>query len=339
MEWKLFTLNCRLIGEKFKREGQMDMRYEKYSQEKKLRRRRRRRRQRIVFLFLSLLLLSAIYVYVQYQQGLADSKNKANGGHKTYEFNGKQDRYGGTNILLIGSDTRGEESARSDTIMIAQYHPEKHSYKLISVMRDTYVDIPGHGKNRVNVAFALGGPELLRRTIKENFAVDTQYYAIVDFEGFVQLIDEAFPKGVKINVEKEMTEYINVPLKPGVQYLNGEELLGYVRFRHDAMGDFDRVLRQQKAMKEVADQFASPQTLSKLPKLIGVIKPFVSTNLDTSDILYIGKDYLAKDNRKIATLRIPVDGAYEPQRISGIGEILRVDLKANTEDIEEFLKQ
>ena len=60
----------------------------------------------------------------------------------------------------MGSDSRGEEGARSDTIMIAQYHPEKHSYKLISIMRDTYVDIPNHGKNRINTAFALGGPEL-----------------------------------------------------------------------------------------------------------------------------------------------------------------------------------
>ncbi|WP_377802069.1 LCP family protein [Bacillus benzoevorans] len=286
-----------------------------------------------------MLFAAVIYVYGQYQQGIAKSRDKANGGQQTYEFNGKQDRFGGTNILLIGSDTRGEESARSDTIMIAEYHPDKHSYKLISIMRDTYVDIPEYGKNRINAAFALGGPELLRQTIKENFALDTQYYAIVDFEGFVQLIDEAFPKGVKINVEKEMTEYINVPLKPGMQHLNGEELLGYVRFRHDAMGDFDRVKRQQKAMKEVADQFASLQTLSKLPKLIGVMKPFVNTNLDTSDIIYIGKDYLAKDNRDIATLRIPVDGEFEPQRISGIGEILRVDLEANSKAIEEFLKQ
>lgn len=314
------------------------MRYENYSQEKKLRRRKRRRR-RFFFLFLLLLLSSISYVCVQYQQGLENSRNKAASNQKTYEFNGKQDEFGGTNILMIGSDTRGEEKARSDTIMIAQYHPKQHSYKLISIMRDTYVDIPGYGKNRINAAFALGGPELLRQTIEDNFAIDTQYYAIVDFEGFVQLIDEAFPKGVKINVEKEMTEYINVPLKPGVQHLNGEELLGYVRFRHDAMGDFDRVKRQQHAMKEVANQFASLQTIPKLPKLIGVMKPFVNTNLDTADMLYIGKDYLAKDNREIATLRIPVDGGFEPQRISGIGEVLRIDLEVNREAAREFLQQ
>nr|WP_295971193.1 LCP family protein [uncultured Bacillus sp.] len=315
------------------------MRYEKISQEKKLKRRKRRRRQRFLLFILFLLLCGVIYVFIQYQQGLSSSEGKANISQNEYEFNGKQDKHGGTNILLIGSDTRGEEKARSDTIMIAQYHPDKHTYKLISIMRDTYVDIPGYKKNRINTAFALGGPELLRKTIKENFGVDTQYYAIVDFEGFVHLIDEAFPNGVRIDVEKKMTEYIDVPLKPGVQQLDGKKLLGYVRFRHDAMGDFDRVKRQQKVMKEVADQFASIQTLSKLPKLIGVMKPFVNTNLDTSDLIYIGKDYLSKENREIATLRIPVDGGFEPDEVPQVGEILRVDFEENAEAIEEFLNQ
>ena len=196
-------------------------------------------------------------------------------------------------------------------------------------MRDTYVDIPGHGKNKINAAFSYkdGGPELLRKTIKENFDVDVQYYSIVDFEGFVHLIDEAFPDGVEIEVEKAMSAYIGVTLEPGVQQLDGEHLLGYVRFRHDAMGDFNRVERQQKALKEVATQFASFQTLTKLPKLVGVVKPFVNTNLNTSDIIYIGKDYLSENNRNIETLRIPIDGGFEPQRISGVGEVLQLTLR------------
>lgn len=272
-------------------------------------------------------------------QGIKNSMDEANIDHVEYEFNGEQDRYGGTNVLLIGSDSRGEEQARSDTIMIAQYHPDKHSYKIISIMRDTYVDIPGYGKNKINTAFALGGPELLRKTLKDNFDVDVQYYAIIDFEGFVHLIDEAFPNGVEIEVEKAMSEYIGVTLEPGLQRLDGEHLLGYVRFRYDAMGDFNRVERQQKALKEVASQFASFQTLTKLPKLVGVVKPFVNTNMNTSDIIYMGKDFLTRDSLPIETLRIPVDGEYEPQRIGGVGEVLRVDLEANSEAIETFLEK
>jgi hypothetical protein len=69
------------------------------------------------------------------------------------------------------------------------------------------------------------------------------------------------------------------------------------------------------------------------------MKPYVNTNLNTTDLIYIGKDYLNSENRNIATLRIPVDGEFVPQRISGIGEILRVDLEANSKAAAEFLKQ
>lgn len=314
------------------------MRYEKHHQDKKEKKKRKKRRLRKSVLTLFIIILALFgYSYFQYKQGLSKSIDQANVNQEVFEFNGEQDQYGGTNILLIGSDSRGEEGARSDTIMVAQYHPDKHTYKLISIMRDTYVDIPNHGKNKINAAFALGGPELLRQTIKENFNIDTKYYAIIDFDGFKHLIDEAFPKGVEIDVEKAMSAYIDVPLEPGLQRLNGEELLSYVRFRHDAMGDFDRVKRQQKAMKEVAGQFASLQTISKLPKLVGVMQPFVNTNMNTSDIIYIGKDYITKSNRNIDTFRIPVEGKFKPQRIEGIGEVLRVDINANTEAVGEFL--
>jgi polyisoprenyl-teichoic acid--peptidoglycan teichoic acid transferase len=308
--------------------------------ENKLKKKRKKRKLKAIVLLLFFFIFATFgYAYFQYQQGVNHSKEQASVEQEKYEFNGEKDRYGGTNILLIGSDSRGGDDARSDTIMIAQYHPDKHSYKPISVMRDTYVDIPNYGKNRINAAFALGGPELLRQTIKDNFDVDTKYYAIIDFEGFVHLIDEAFPEGVEINVEKAMSANIDVTLEPGLQRLDGEHLLGYVRFRHDAMGDFDRVTRQQKAMKAVASQLASLQTLPKLPKLVGVIKPFVNTNMNTSDIIYIGKDYLSKDNRDIKTFRVPVEGAFEPERVSGVGEVLRLDLDATKEAIADFLAE
>jgi polyisoprenyl-teichoic acid--peptidoglycan teichoic acid transferase len=315
------------------------MRYEHHHQEKMRKKKKKRRRLKWFVLLMFLIFVGTLaYAYSEYKQGVEQAnENLAGVEQEEFEFHGEKDKYGGTNILLIGSDTRGEEQARSDTIMVAQYHPGKGSYKLISIMRDTYVDIPDHGKNKINVAFALGGPELLRQTLKENFDIDTKYYAIVDFEGFVHLIDEAFPSGVEINVEKAMSEYIDVELEPGLQRLDGKHLLGYVRFRHDAMGDFDRVKRQQNALKEVASQFASIQTLTKIPKLVGVLQPYVNTNMDTTDIIYIGKDYLSEENRNIQTMRVPVDNEWEEQRISGIGSVLRVDIEANTEAVSEFL--
>lgn len=293
-----------------------------------------------VFLFLLLFLFLAVivYSYLQYKQGVLVSGDKANNEKVKYQFNGTRDQFGGTNILLIGSDAREKESSRADTIMIVQYHPDKKTFKLLSIMRDSYVDIPGHGKNKINAAFAFGGPELLRKTIKENFNLELQYYTIVDFQGFVHVIDEAFPKGVEIEVEKKMSEYIDVVLEPGVQRLDGESLLGYVRFRHDAIGDFGRVQRQQKVVKELAEQFTTVGTISKLPRLIGVVTPFVNTNLSTTNIISMGTDYMTK-KEAIKTMRIPIDGAFEGERINGVGSVLSLDFEKNKQEIYNFLKE
>lgn len=297
----------------------------------------KRKKWKTFVLILFLLLAGTLaYSYYQFKQGVAQSKEKVDSETIEYEFNGDKDPYGGTSILLLGSDSHGKESSRADTIMVAQYHPDRGTYKLLSIMRDTYVDIPGHGKHKINAAFALGGPELLRQTIKENFDIDLQYYSIIDFEGFIHLIDEAFPKGVEIEVEKAMSANIGVQLEPGLQRLDGEHLLGYVRFRHDAIGDFGRVERQQKTMQVLADQMMSFQTVAKLPKLVGVMTPFVNTNMATKDILYIGKEFISAKNRDIETMRIPVDGSYQDKRISGAGSVLAIDFEKNKQVIREF---
>ena len=201
------------------------------------------------------------------------------------------------------------------------------------------MSIPGYGKNKINAAFAHGGPELLRQTIKESFDIDLQYYAIVDFQGFVQLIDTAFPEGVEVDVEKRMSKNIGVKLEPGVQNLDGNQLLGYVRFRQDAVGDFGRVERQQKVMKEIGNQLASFQTLPKLPKLIGVVTPYINTNMDTGDILFMARGLLSKEGRNISTLRIPIDHSYQDQRINGAGAVLAIDLEENKQALKKFLSE
>lgn len=317
------------------------MRYEKHKKRKK------RKWTSVLLVLLMLVGASAGYSYYQYKQGVNQSLKKINDGNaennvneEVYTFEGKKDQYGATNILLLGSDARaGEEKSRADTIMIAHYNQEKGTYKLTSIMRDIYVSIPGEGKHKINSAFARGGPELMRKTIKENFDIDLQYYAIVDFQGFVQLIDEAFPKGVEINVEKRMEEYIEVPLDPGLQRLNGEQMLSFVRFRHDAIGDFGRVQRQQQALQAISEQLSGIQTIPKLPKLIGVVTPYINTNMDTGDILFMAKDYFAKGRENIKTFRIPIDNGYKDERISGEGAVLDIDLEMNREAFHEFLTQ
>lgn len=309
------------------------MRYERiHSKNQK----KKRKWKTVLLLFCISIIGVALYSYNQYRQGVSESQSKLETEKVVYTFNGEKDQYGGTNILLIGSDARADEKSRADTIMIAHYHSDNKTFKLTSIMRDTYVDIPGKGKNKINAAFAFGGPELLRQTIKENFNLDLQYYSIVDFQGFVQLINVAFPEGVEVTVEKKMSEGIGVTLEPGVHQLDGEHLLGYVRFRQDAVGDFGRVERQQETMKNIASELASLQTIPKLPRLVGIVTPFVNTNLDATDMISIGTDYVTKKG-SIETLRIPVEGSYVNKRISGVGAVLSINFDQNKTAIDQFL--
>ncbi|MFF2446240.1 LCP family protein [Neobacillus sp. NPDC058068] len=314
------------------------MRADRYQHNKK-------KRRWTSILLVCLLLIGAVagYAYFQFKQGVNQSLKKINNDNKqaneVYTFEGKKDQYGDTNILLLGSDARGKEKARADTIMIAHYNEDKGTFKLTSIMRDSYVEIPGYGKHKINSAFARGGPELIRKTIKQNFDIDLQYYAIVDFDGFVQLIDEAFPDGVEINVEKKMEKNIYMTLEPGLQRLNGTQMLGYVRFRYDAMSDFGRVERQQKAVKAIREQLSGFKTIAKLPKLIGVLSPYVNTNIDTADALFMGKDFLSSNRGTMATLRIPVENSFTEPRIQGEGAVLDIDVEKNKEALHQFITE
>ncbi|MBA4535708.1 LCP family protein [Bacillus aquiflavi] len=302
-------------------------------------RHKRKKRFRKVFAILFILLLSVVgYIYIQYRSGIAESLKLTDSNQQEFEFNGKKDQYGGINILLLGSDTYEKERSRADTIMIVHYNKDKGTYKITSIMRDTYVEIPGHGKNKINAALALGGPELMRKTIKNNFNLDIQHYAMVNFEGFVHVVDELFPDGVKVNVEKKIVESPEMTIEPGIQKLDGKHLLAYVRFRRDAEGDFGRVKRQQEVIKTIANEMTSIHGVTKMPKLVGMITPFINTNLNTGNMIFIGKDYFLNKDQQIESFRIPVDGTYTDKRVSA-GAVLDIDLNKNKEALHEFIQK
>ncbi|MEC0667789.1 LCP family protein, partial [Priestia flexa] len=228
---------------------------------------RKKKRMRRFFLFCSVVLITlAGYVFYQYQQGLAEADGDFQKDGQ-FEFNGKSANLDTMNVLLLGIDSRGEEHSRADTIMIAHYDKDNNQPKIVSLMRDSYVDIPGYGKNKINAAYAFGGPELLRKTIKENFGIDVNYYAVVDFKGFSKVVDTIAPNGIEVDINQRMSHGIGMTLEPGKQTLHGEELLGYVRFRHDSQSDFGRVQRQQEVLGKLTEEALSLQTIAKAPKL------------------------------------------------------------------------
>ncbi|MGG0891797.1 LCP family protein [Cytobacillus horneckiae] len=289
----------------------------------------------LILSFLTLLMLIAAYAYFDYKNSLKKANTFTSVPQENYDFNGIDDDLGKTNVLLLGVDSRGEEASRSDTIMIAQYDPDTGKSKIASIMRDTYVDIPGFKKQKINAANALGGPELVRETIKANFNIDLQYYAMIDFKGFSKVIDVTFPDGIEVDVEKKMSKGIGVTLHPGVQSLNGDELLGYVRFRNDAQNDFGRVERQQEVIGKMAEEIYHVGNIAKLPKIVGTVQPFVNTNLKSTTLISLASSFLTKDS-SFENIRIPVDGTYSPVRYEGIGEVLEVNLEENQSALNEF---
>ncbi|MEH7417477.1 LCP family protein [Neobacillus drentensis] len=305
------------------------------------RKNRKKVRWRRIFgalLLLSIFLVGLFQIFT-YIQGTIETLNeplkKVEGANK---FQGEKNKLGAVNVLLLGSDSRGEKQARTDTIMVAHYDPETHKIKLISLMRDMLVSVPEHGQQKLNAAFSFGGPELLRKTIKENFGLDIHYYAIVDFKGFEKAVDLLVPKGIQVDIPYEMSYGIDTKLEEGKQTLHGKELLGYVRFRHDRLSDFGRIQRQQEVIKKITDQAISLQSVVKLPKLLSIMNTYIDTNMNSSTILAIGKDLLTtQESRNIETVRIPEDGSFQNKRDEELGAVLDVDFDKNIEALNQFL--
>ncbi|MFQ3544669.1 LCP family protein [Halobacillus rhizosphaerae] len=329
------------------------------TESRKVRRVQKRRKIKKVKVFLAFILLIGLlligYSGYQYIAGKNEAQNKVSGaGNEDQasaettsqykdDFKGVKSVDGKTNVLLLGTDQRGSETARSDTIIIAQYDPEKGTAKMASVMRDTYVNIPGHGYNKINSAFAFGGPELLRQTIAENFGVDLEYYAIVDFNGFVQIADTLAPHGVTVDVEEDMkykdgSGTIDLDLQEGTQKLKGEDLLGYARFRHDNKGDFGRVERQQKVIKLLEDKLTSFSGIMKTPRLIGNIQPYIDTNMSSGRVMGLAKDFLLNPVDDIQTTRVPErDKVWDERKPYPVGLVLAHNEEQTKEDLQNFL--
>lgn len=301
---------------------------------------RKRVRWRRVFGALLLLgiLLVGLFQLIQYIGGTNKAVNqplkKVEGNPK---FKGEKNQLEEVNVLLLGSDSRGEKHARTDTIMVANYDPQTLKIKLISLMRDMLISVPEYGQQKLNAAYSFGGPGLLKETIKENFGLDIHYYAMVDFKGFEKAVDLLVPNGIEVDVPYEMSYGIDTKLEKGKQHLHGQELLGYVRFRHDRLSDFGRIQRQQEVISKLTDEAVSLHSVVKLPKLLGLTNKYIDTNMDSTTLLTIGKDIVTKKSRDIETIRIPEDGSFQNKRDTEHGDVLEVDFNQNKEALNQFL--
>ena len=305
------------------------------------RRRRRKRRPRVGRMLFVILLFLGIgvgtYVFLQYSAGykLADSVEQ-----EPMKFEGDVLKKGEReNILVLGVDSRGEDQARTDTMMLFSWDKQKNDVKVISFMRDIYADIPGYQSYKLNTAFYLDGVQLLKDTIQNMFDLPIHHYALIDFSSFESLVDIISPNGVPVNVEKDMSEKIGVTLTKGQQNLNGQELLGYARFRSDAEGDFGRVSRQQLVMEVLKDEMLSMENIPNLPKFIGATEGYVQTDYSRSDKTKRVLDAVVSGKLEMEKMTIPVEGTYSFKSYSHAGSVILLDKEMNKKEITDFLEK
>ncbi len=204
----------------------------------------------------------------------------------------------GTNWLIVGSDSREGLSSkqrksfatgqaagrRTDTMMLL--HTGSHGATLVSLPRDSYVAIPGHGRNKLNAAFAFGGPRLLVHTVEAATRIHIDHYAEIGFGGFVGMVDAV--GGVDMCIKERMKDpKAGINLKPGCQTLKGGQALGFVRTRAFARADLERVQNQRKFLAALVHKATSPTVLLNPFRII----PFAlrSTDdfaVDNGDHLY-----------------------------------------------------
>jgi LCP family protein required for cell wall assembly len=224
------------------------------------------------------------------------------------------DGVGRVTVLLLGLDYRdwqaNEKYSRSDTMILLTLDPLNKTAGILSIPRDMWVAIPGFDHGKINTAYYLGdayhlpggGPGLAVKTVEQFLGVPINYYAQIDFDAFVQFIDEL--GGVKIDVPNKITidllgagSQTKKTLQPGVQTLPGQWALAYARNRYTQNGDFDRARRQQQVIMGIRDRVLNlnmlPTLISKAPTLYAQLSSGIHTNMSVDDAIKLA--LLVKD--------------------------------------------
>ncbi|HML89394.1 MAG TPA: LCP family protein [Methylomusa anaerophila] len=216
------------------------------------------------------------------------------------------------NILVLGVDERSNDAGRSDTMFVVTVDTSTKQVSLLSVPRDTRVRIPGYGWDKINHAYAEGGVKLSQRAVEDLLGIPIDYYVTINFAGFYKIVDAI--GGITMDVEKRMYyqdpyDKLVIDLKPGVQKMDGRTAIQYVRYR-DGDGDIGRIERQQKFMKAMLKEAASPFILPRLPAIIREVSNAVKSDLTTSEMLGLAKLVNNAAKAGLETEMVPGKPAY-----------------------------
>ena len=242
------------------------------------------------------------------------------------------------NIMLFGEDTRqGQVTGQSDTMVIFSIDTRHKKLKMLSLMRDTYVEIPGYGENRLNAAYTIGGPALTISAIQKNYGIKIDRYAVVDFTSFKKIIDTL--GGIDVELTSEEIDYINwqcwknnqvetrneldvnsYTFKPNAEgvpvatvHLNGRQALWHARNRgQDGIcsgDDFTRTQRQRNVINIIIDRMRNVD-IPTLLQIIYDIGPLITTNIKTSEITSLAADISTYLSYNIVSQSAPMSDQY-----------------------------
>jgi LCP family protein required for cell wall assembly len=240
-----------------------------------------------------------------------------------------------TNILLIGADRQGTNGyGRSDSCIILSLDTNNKTIKMASILRDSYVSIPGYNKNKINASYAFGGPDLLIETIEANFGIKLDKYIYVDFEEFKNIIDAL--DGVDINLTEKETSKVFGETKPAGKYhLNGEEALLYARIRK-IDSDFVRTSRQRTLLMSLYEEYKS-KSISEAIIIATDLLPYINTNLTKSEIIDLISTAVKIGDLEILQHTLPANNTYRSGYTDKGAWIIDMDLQKNSELLYEFI--
>ena len=218
------------------------------------------------------------------------------------------------NILLLGVDSNGDntdmwEGTRSDTIMVVNIDPNSHTIKAISIPRDSKVYLPeGKGVQKINSAHALGGVNLVKKTLKETFGIRIDHYLIVHDDAVEKIVDAV--GGIPIYVEKPLkyhdwAGHLHIDLPKGQTILSGKQSIGYLRYRKDGLGDIGRTQRQQWFLRCLFEKLHSPQIIAKLPEVLNICKTYIKTDMSLYELSQYASFLRSVDGNKIEIATLP----------------------------------
>ncbi|HEY0497450.1 MAG TPA: LCP family protein [Kutzneria sp.] len=277
-----------------------------------------------IVLVVLILLVLGVFVYADFSLKRTDALQ---------DYSGRPAAGAGTNWLMVGSDSRegltdeqkqqlatGDAAgSRTDSILLLHV-PSSGKPTLVSMLRDSYVDIPGHGKNKLNAAFAFGGPQLLQQTVEGATGLRVDHYMEIGFAGFSNVVDDI--GGVNICIDKPMVDpKAGLNLQPGCQDLDGAQALGYVRTRATPSADLDRVVHQRQFLSAVVSKITSPGVMFNPFKIFPLMSsvPGALTVNNGDHVWNLASLAFSLASKDLVTTTVPVGST---PTVSGAGSVV-----------------